>query len=88
MPLQGRKHKRTEQMRANPAGDWSIADIRAVCDAHGVILRPPSGGSQYKVTHESQAEILTIPARRPIKAIYIRKLIRFIDAVKDSPNET
>ena len=26
-------------------------------------------------------EILTIPARRPIKPIYIRELVRFVDAV-------
>ena len=88
MPLQRRKHKRTEQMRANPAGDWSIADVQAVCDASGVTLLPPSGGSHYKVTHDSQAEILTIPARRPIKAIYIKKLIRFIDQVLVHANKT
>jgi hypothetical protein len=26
-------------------------------------------------------DILTIPARRPVKTVYIRKLVRFIDAV-------
>ena len=29
----------------------------------------------------SQAEILTVPARRPIKPGYIEALVRFIDAV-------
>ena len=38
-------------------------------------------GSHYKVKHESQAEILTVPARRPIKPGYIEALVRFIDAV-------
>jgi len=33
------------------------------------------------VKHESQAEVLTVPARRPIKPVYILELVRFIDAV-------
>jgi hypothetical protein len=33
------------------------------------------------MSHPSQRDILTIPARRPVKAVYIRKLVRFIDAV-------
>jgi len=30
--------------------------------------------------HPRAREILTIPARRPIKPVYIRKLVRYIDA--------
>jgi hypothetical protein len=29
--------------------------------------------------HATAREILTIPARRPIKPIYIRKLVNYID---------
>jgi hypothetical protein len=53
--------------------------------APGVRCAPPSGGgSHYKVSHASRREILTVPFRWPIKAIYIRKLVRFIDAVRDA----
>jgi hypothetical protein len=31
------------------------------------------------VRHPSAREILTIPAHRPIKPVYIRKLVRYID---------
>jgi len=42
-------------------------------------LHPPSGGgSHFKVSHLSQDEILTIPARRPIKPVCIRKLVAFL----------
>jgi hypothetical protein len=69
-------------MRANPAGNWTIRDVEAVCREHGVGCKQPTGGgSHYKVSHHSQRDILTIPARRPVKAVYIRKLVRFIDAV-------
>jgi len=73
---------RLERMRSNPAGDWTIADVEALCLEHGVRCTPPSGGgSHYKVAHPSRRDILTIPRRRPVKAVYVRKLVRFIDAV-------
>lgn len=68
-------------MRANPR-DWRIEDIVAVCDANGIACSPPRKGSHYKVKHVGRAEILTIPAHRPIKPVYIRDLIAFVDAVR------
>jgi hypothetical protein len=75
-------------MRANPLADWTMADIEAVCREHGVRCAAPiGGGSHYKVSHPSQRDILTIPGRRRIKAVYIRKLVGFIDAVSQGkPN--
>lgn len=74
--------KRLARLRANPAGDWKIADIEAVCREHGIACEPPTGGgSHYKVFHPSNRDILTIPSKRPVKAIYVRMLVRFIDAV-------
>ncbi len=76
---------RLDRMRSSHAGDWTIGDVEAVCRDHGVICRPPrGGGSHYKVSHPSQRDILTIPSRRPVKPVYIRKLVRFIDAVASS----
>ena len=72
---------RLDRMRANPAGDWKIADVEAVCQENGVRCVPPrGGGSHYKVSHPSQRDILTVPNRRPVKPVYIRKLVRFIEA--------
>jgi hypothetical protein len=70
-------------MRASPRAGWTISDVEAVCAAFGVACWPPrGGGSHYKISHRGMREILTIPARRPIKPIYVRKLIAFIDAVR------
>lgn len=80
----GQAEKRLEAMRANPKGNWTIEDVRVVCAGHGVDLLPPKAGSHYKVAHASQREILTVPHDRPIKPPYIRRLVEFIDAVKDS----
>ena len=77
--------KRLEAMRGNPRGDWRIDDIETICRAYGVDCRSPSGGgSHYTVSHASQAEILTIPYNRPIKVIYIKKFVAFIDEVERS----
>jgi len=59
--------KRLEEMRSNPRGNWTIADVGVVCSGFGIELRPPKGGSHYKITHASQRDILTIPHRRPTR---------------------
>jgi hypothetical protein len=75
--------KRLEAMRGNPAGDWTIGDVEGVCREFGILCEPPrGGGSHYKVAHPTMREKLTIPYKRPIKPVYIRKLVAFIDAVR------
>ena len=78
-----------DRMRRNPASDWTIRDIEAVCRQHGIACMPPSGGgSHYKVSASGTREILTIPAHRPIKPVYIRKLVRFIEAQENKHGST
>ncbi len=72
--------KLLEKMRANPR-DWRIEDVVSLCEAHGVACTAPRKGSHYKVKHAGQTEILTVPAHRPIKAVYIRDLVEFLDRV-------
>lgn len=75
--------KRLDAMRANPKGNWKIADIEALCHEFGVSCRPPSGGgSHYRVYHPKISRKLTVPFKRPIKAVYIRQLVSFIDDVR------
>jgi hypothetical protein len=67
------------RMRANPR-DWAISHVERLCQIHGLRCTPPSGGgSHYTVRAPGMAIILTIPARRPIKPIYIRNLVRFVE---------
>jgi hypothetical protein len=69
-------------MRNNPAGNWTIGDVQRFCEALGWRCLPPTGGSHWKVVAPGSDAILTVPARRPIKPIYIRKLIALFDEVK------
>ena len=76
---------RLDRMRANPAGDWGIDDVEALCAEYAIRCIPPrGGGSHWKVSDPSQRDILTIPQRRPVKPVYIRKLVRFIQAVMEA----
>jgi len=71
-----------ERMRGNTAGDWTIRDVETVCRQFGVLCAPPRGGGSHdKIGHPGMAEKLTIPSKRPIKPVYIRGLIAFIEAV-------
>ena len=74
--------KRLERMRANPKGYWRIQDVEAVCRANGVNFSPPKKSSHSKVSHPSMRQILTVPFDRPIKPVYIKKLVNFIDVAK------
>ncbi len=73
--------KLLERMRAN-LRDWRIEDVARACQTAGIACTAPRGGSHYKVKHPTMTDILTIPTHRPIKPVYIRDLVRFIDTVR------
>jgi hypothetical protein len=56
-----------ERMRRNPAGDWTISDVEAICREYGLLFRPGKETSHCHAKYPWAREILTIPARRPIK---------------------
>lgn len=76
-----RGEKLLERMRTSPR-DWRIEDVKTLCAAFEIDLDRPPGGSHYGVSDPTQERHVTIPFRRPIKPIYIRKLVRFVEAVR------
>jgi len=81
-----RGEKLLERMRANPR-DWRIEDVLALCSAFGIACTPPRKGSHYKVKHEGRTDVLTVPAHRPIKPVYIAALVEFADSVRAGEKE-
>jgi predicted RNA binding protein YcfA (HicA-like mRNA interferase family) len=77
-----RAQKRLARMRSSPQQNCTIEDVQAVCKAAGVTCEPPTRGSHYTVSHPSVEEILTVPAKRPIKAVYIKQVVALIDRVE------
>jgi predicted RNA binding protein YcfA (HicA-like mRNA interferase family) len=75
--------KLLDRMRANPR-DWRIEDIAAVCRSEGIACTAPRKGSHFKLSHPAVPAILTVPAARPIKPVYVRELVRFVDTVREA----
>ena len=76
-----RGEKLLERMRANPR-DWRIEDVETLCAGFDLDFDRPPGGSHYGVSDVTQRHRVTVPFRRPIKPVYIRQLVRYVDAVR------
>jgi predicted RNA binding protein YcfA (HicA-like mRNA interferase family) len=79
--MMARRDKIIEQMRRNPKGDWRIEDLETVARSQGINVRRPPG-SHVVFEHPGSAEALSVPARRPIKPVYVRRFVALIDGVK------
>jgi hypothetical protein len=53
-------------MRGNPAGDWQIRDIEALCREYGLLFRPGEGTSHCHAKHP--AARVNDPGAAPDKA--------------------
>jgi predicted RNA binding protein YcfA (HicA-like mRNA interferase family) len=63
-------------MKANPR-DWRIENLKSVAAGHNVAFRQP-GGSHVIFRHPNGA-MLSVPAHRPIKPVYVKKFVRLIE---------
>ncbi len=68
-------------MRQNP-NDWAMAKLLTVAKQYGMEVRS-TGGSHHVFSHSSVKDPLSVPARRPIKAIYIRRFVALIDQIQE-----
>ena len=76
-----KRAKTLDSMRNNPR-DWRIDDLLVVSKQFGIECRS-SGGSHYVFSFRNVANDVTVPARRPIKSVYIRQFLLLVDAVKE-----
>jgi len=72
--------KMLEKMRNNPR-DWQLADLEVIANRLGVTARRGKG-SHVSFTHPRWVDILTVPAHRPIKSIYVKKFVLLIDMLE------
>jgi predicted RNA binding protein YcfA (HicA-like mRNA interferase family) len=77
-----RADRTLDRIRANPR-DWRIGSLEALAATYGVNIRKP-GGSHVVFEHPGVAEAVSVPARRPIKPVYVRRFVGFIEAVRAS----
>jgi len=72
-------HKLREKMRHNPR-DWRIEDWEALAQRYGFGIRK-AGGSHAVFFHIASGRMLTVPARRPIKPVYVKAFLSLLDEV-------
>ena len=66
-------------MCQNP-NDWAMAKLLTVAKQYGMEVRS-IGGSHHVFSHPSVKDPLSIPAHRPIKAIYVKRFMLLIDQI-------
>ena len=79
-----RADKRLQKMRQKPR-DWRIEDVQSVADSLGIEWM--HDGGSHVIFRSPLGEHLSIPARRPIKPIYITKFLVLAASVKETNHE-
>ena len=67
--------KLLDAMANNPL-DWKIDQVQTVAKAFGLTVHCP-GGSHHIVRHANGGKV-SVPAHRPIHAIYIKQFVRLV----------
>lgn len=71
--------KTLQKMRRTQTG-WRIDELQSVADENGVGWRRPGhGGSHVIFSASGVREIVSVPAKRPIKPVYIKQFLALID---------
>lgn len=68
--------KLLEKMRVNPR-DWRIEDLKVVAKKFSIEYRQQ--GTSHVVFRHPVFGLLTVPSARPIKPVYIRQFVAFVD---------
>ena len=73
----GKSDRQLLQMKNNPQDNWRIDALKAIARRHGIEWRQP--GSSHVTFRRADGGKLTVPAQRPIKPIYIKQFIKFVE---------
>ena len=68
--------KLINKMRANPK-DWQISDLKKLAERYSIVWRQ-NGTSHVQFVREDGIT-LTVPAHRPIKPIYVKKILDLLE---------
>lgn len=69
--------KKLRSMVTNPQGDWSIEDLKSIAKRYGIIYRQP--GTSHVTFRTRSGVMLTVPAHKPIKPIYVKKFVELVN---------
>ena len=71
--------KKLAAMRTNPR-DWRIEDLQTVARRYGLTWEQP--GTSHVTFRAPGAGKLTVPARKPIKPVYVVQFVALIDSLE------
>ena len=69
-----------QQMKSNPKDNWTPSKVKVLCKAYSITLR--QRGTSHAVLTNTRGEHLTVPMHKPIKPLYIRRLVKLIEAAQ------
>ena len=74
-----RADKLLERMRNNAAGDYALANLQTV--ARRFDIDWVHEGSSHCIFRTKRGVMLSVPARRPIKPVYIKLFVNLVDEI-------
>jgi len=74
-----KRNKKLANMRQNPQG-WVIDELKSIADFYRVEWI--HDGGSHVVFRAPNLAHLTVPASRPIKAVYIKRFVALIEQVE------
>ena len=77
----GKIEKILQKMKTNPKKDWQIANLESIAGYYGIDIRK-SGGSHVVFGHNESKIVVTVPAHKPIKPVYIKQFIILVESVQ------
>lgn len=83
--MAAKKRSLLERMGDNPKDDWTIDQVKTLCDQEGLEFRQ-GAGSHSVVSSPHLRDSFTVPARKPIKPRYIKDLVGYVAAHRHHAN--
>jgi hypothetical protein len=73
--VHGKARQAARRHARNPRADWRIEQLKAIADRYDISYRQPG------TSHVARGDKLTVPARRPIKPVYIHQFLALLEAL-------
>lgn len=73
--------KRLDRIRRSPR-DVSFEELMSIAKRSGFVVRSVRGSHSH-LRHPDIPEILTIPARSPVKPVYVKAVLKLIDRLSE-----
>lgn len=72
--------KKLASMKINPQGDWTIDDLKSLAQHFNITFRQP--GTSHVTFTRSDKQLLTVPAHKPIKVVYVKRFVELIENIR------